>query len=424
MNRTCEEQSGHVLHLAETLFAVPGDPLVPVRAEIIDDPSVAMEDLFGRCLARLAAAASAAVEADEVHRLPDAIPVGPPPDRANAPQAAAATTAHATVATLDVWSGESGAPRWRRRMAGPSAGTVAGLMSALAGEPAPARPADQAVGWPAGRLRARMPAPAGESSGAPAASGQSARDVPVRNMTPPATRTPGQADDALGTVHPGTQTGGRQAAGEAFSPRTRRWPETVRTPNVGDQGGADRPVAVPATQQKGDDDSFVISRLPPRATPAGRSLPAAPAQASPAAPAGDAQGGRSTRLLAGVGDLNHLFTAVLASQSASVGRARDGDRDQASGGAKRSGALARVPAAAGPPALAWRPVRSDAVDRSASRDPQQAGEPAAFSRPGATLAGVSDAVAEDLLFERLLERWEARLREQAMRQFGSTGGLV
>jgi len=38
--------------------------------------------------------------------------------------------------------------------------------------------------------------------------------------------------------------------------------------------------------------------------------------------------------------------------------------------------------------------------------------------------GIQDPAWEEVLFDRLLDRWEERLREQSIRHLGFTGGQI
>ncbi|HMW80075.1 MAG TPA: hypothetical protein PKC78_06865, partial [Accumulibacter sp.] len=81
------------------------------------------------------------------------------------------------------------------------------------------------------------------------------------------------------------------------------------------------------------------------------------------------------------------------------------------------------PPAGDPPAVDGRAgaEHRPALQRALGRYGEAAPGDPLHAAPG---AAVIDAVAEELLCERLLMLCEDRLREQAMRHFGFTGGLI
>lgn len=440
MKRAWEEQAGYVLRLAETLFAMPEDFLPSTGVELVDDPSVAMEALLGRCLGRLAAPAGetgALGEAGETRVRLDAAAVRPAPGTANTAHAFAGTAARGAAAAIDFPSGAAAASvAGRRAAAQTTRNSVGNAAAALAVRPTP--PATDRAPWPAPALatddhRASQPAraravPDPTPAGGPRASGSAGR-----HLAPPSPGTSRPADETLRAAQPGTGIARRKSAGEAFSPSPRVLPDRMRAPELGD-ARADRQVLAPATEGKRADISLAGSGRsfgaahPPRSidsVPATGSLPPAPNQPSPTAVDGYPPGGRSTRLLAGVGDLNHLFAAVVAERSAPVRLPREGAAGRMSDAANRLGTLPLVASAGGSLAPTTHLAPGAAIDHPAARPAADgSAEPAAFARSGASPVGVVDPVAEDLLFERLLERWEERLREQSIRQFGLTGGLI
>jgi hypothetical protein len=156
----------------------------------------------------------------------------------------------------------------------------------------------------------------------------------------------------------------------------------------------------------------------------------------------------ATRLIAGLSELNNLFRSVVESQSDDrpVPRhARPNLQDASE--ATRPATPDEFGDAADPQVV----IRPDAAERASGPRKDSAHEAAiapsaapgrhvAFhvatpAAPGhapldtlASFAGAAstlpDATREDVLLDRLLDRFEERLREQAIRHLGFTGGLT
>lgn len=142
--------------------------------------------------------------------------------------------------------------------------------------------------------------------------------------------------------------------------------------------------------------------------------------------------GRSTRLVSGLADLNGLFASVLADKPPAVARDRQSATAAVASPAAatdREHALARSPFS--PPTLV-----SDAPHPGIDAgSPEARAASADFPGPTAPLAStawpalttlapaIADPASDDILLDRLLERWQERLREQAIRHLGFTGGL-
>ena len=155
-----------------------------------------------------------------------------------------------------------------------------------------------------------------------------------------------------------------------------------------------------------------------------------------------------TRLVSGLSELNNLFRSVIESQS--------DDRpapQPASSRAQDETDAARRPAEFGDAAEPHEIIRPDTAARRSGPRAEHVHE-AAFRTPSAapgrqvafradappttghapldmpfasftgTASALPDAAREDVLLDRLLDRFEERLREQAIRHLGFTGGLT
>lgn len=196
-------------------------------------------------------------------------------------------------------------------------------------------------------------------------------------------------------------------------------------------------------QPKNESPALVAAHLPEsddRASPRRDELPSARRAANlrpnsaglPPAAAIVGDGGGSTRLVSGLADLNGLFASVLADKPPVVVRERQSATAAvASPGAAtdREPALARSPFSR-PTLLSEAP--HSAIDTGG---PEARAASADFPGPTASLASpawpalttlapaIVDPASDDILLDRLLERWQERLREQAIRHLGFTGGL-
>jgi hypothetical protein len=153
-----------------------------------------------------------------------------------------------------------------------------------------------------------------------------------------------------------------------------------------------------------------------------------------------------TRLVSGLSELNNLFRSVIESQSDD----RPAPQPAPSRAQHETGA-AQPPAEFGDTAEPNEIIRPDTVRRSGPPidHAHEAGFRAPSAAPGrqvafraetppaaghapldtfASFAGTAstlpDAAREDVLLDRLLDRFEERLREQAIRHHGFTGGLT
>ncbi|HNE39540.1 hypothetical protein [Accumulibacter sp.] len=390
-----DEAAGCALRLAETLFALPVDHLPVIGFEPIGDPAEAMEELFARCLGRLADPGAAPTSAPAV---PTAFLEGASASGAaifrTAPggQAAAGRPARVPGNSREDARADADVPPTRQRLAQHSSEPPARSTSAAPAGPRPSALAGSAT------------LPAGQGPTLPAAS------LPM-----PATSLLGQRADhmprPLQAAHPISAAGRRAANGASEPPRSRGLTEHQPSPTHGD---AEQRVEPPAPVS-------LARRAPPLAEPpplsaaapghrapladiaarlprASTVLPDSPRSLARPTPDGDPPGERPTRLLSGVSDLNHLFAALppfAPAPGAALPPAGDLPAADGRAGAERRPALGRC-------------------GEAAPGDPLHAA-------PG---AAVIDAVAEELLCERLLMLCEDRLREQAMRHFGFTGGLI
>ena len=424
MKRPFDEAAGCALRLAETLFALPADHLPVIGAEPIGDPAEAMEELFARCLGRLTDPGAAPTQAPAVPTaFLESVSASGEAISRTAPggQAAAGRPARVPGDSREEARADADVPPTLQRLAQHSSESPTRSTPAAPAGPRPSALAGSAT------------SPAGQAPTLPAAS------LPM-----PATSLLAQRADQmprpLQAAHPTRAAGWRAANGASEPPRSRGLTEHQPSPT---RVGAEQRVEPPAP-------ASLARRAPPLAAPppvsaaapghrapladiaarlarASTALPDSPRSLARPTPDGDAPGERPTRLLSGVGDLNHLFVALLADPPAAARSARADDEQPATGAACRPGALppfAPAPGAAPPPA--GDPPAADgragaehrpALGRYGEAAP---GDPV-HAAPG---AAVIDAVAEELLCERLLMLCEDRLREQAMRHFGFTGGLI
>jgi hypothetical protein len=152
---------------------------------------------------------------------------------------------------------------------------------------------------------------------------------------------------------------------------------------------------------------------------------------------------QGTRLVTGLSALNNLFRSVIDSQSndrlvpdAAQFTAQDADAGAAARSADRHEVIAPDAAARwSEPGIDHAHETSFAVPsihagRQAGLRPDAPGASgrARIDTPFASFAGTApalpDPAREDVLLDRLLDRFEERLREQAIRHLGFTGGLT
>lgn len=410
-----EEPAGLALQVADALFTLPGAERAAATQHLAGvDPSAALESLLA---AILQAGPPIGTHQESVADLP----------------AGARTPVHSReVVSL-------------RAASEPRAGADAGM----------ALPADMLPGNPL-RLIDPMFASTG-IAGLQSLPGTSPGQVTVATDSPPRQTPP---------VDPRGGTPGSSEDGPVIPERTRQGAPTLPTPRPeGPTFGtraADAP-PIPATETKelrggsrqarrrrndgpGDKREALASAQglhaePPRSTssaPDGapgnvtRTPPAQwPATASrlstrdtsatgrPATAASSqilADASRKTRLVSGVADLNGLFESLLA------GRRPADTQAAVLAGTRRE---APVAAEGEPPGAAGRhPDLSPASLAEAAPVPRAAPLTRADWPATAALMPADAAHDDVLLLDRLLDRWEERLREQAIRHLGFTGGLT
>lgn len=128
-----------------------------------------------------------------------------------------------------------------------------------------------------------------------------------------------------------------------------------------------------------------------------------------------------TRLVSGVADLNSLFGSLLAAGRPAGRRLTDtvpAPQPVASSDKDRVAADSVAPTA-----VRSHPDRFPASLEGAAPVPRAA-SPTPADWPAAAALSAADRAHDDVLLDRLLDRWEERLREQAIRHLGFTGGLT
>ena len=178
-----------------------------------------------------------------------------------------------------------------------------------------------------------------------------------------------------------------------------------------------------------DDDRHVIAHAGGASAP-DRSRPAA---------------ARSTRLVTGLSELNNLFRSVVENQAddeLEPETARPAARIEHADAAPRPADRHEVIRPEAVPAARWTGPGAEPGHETSFAAPSahadrhvgpRAGTPAAsvpspIETPFASFADAAsvlpDLAREDVLLDRLLDRFEERLREQAIRHLGFTGGLT
>lgn len=129
-----------------------------------------------------------------------------------------------------------------------------------------------------------------------------------------------------------------------------------------------------------------------------------------------ADASRKTRLVSSVADLNGLFESLLAGR-------RPADTQAAAPAGTRS--EAPVAAEGEPPGAAGRHRDLSPASLAEAAPAPRAAPLTRADWPATAALTPADPTDDDvLLLDRLLDRWEERLREQAIRHLGFTGGLT
>jgi hypothetical protein len=152
---------------------------------------------------------------------------------------------------------------------------------------------------------------------------------------------------------------------------------------------------------------------------------------------------RSTRLVSGLSELNNLFRSVIDNQAddrLAAETARPAAQIEHADAAPRPAARHEVIRPEAFPASRWTGPGADQAHETSFAAPSAHAErqvglradtpsvPSPIETPFASFAGAAsvlpDPTREDVLLDRLLDRFEERLREQAIRHLGFTGGLT
>lgn len=433
MIRSRQAPASCALQLAAVLFTPPrvGSP---VRFDVLErlDPAAAMERLFGQCLppARpsenaLDASCGGPLEGRSAGAESTTLPLAAAPSEISRRLLASAGDLRAKSANNANKLSLSPAPGGEARVVNPlSAGSeqpqrLAALRFARAASPsaanldqgtAAAPPFPPATGQAAELPTGSPPAPAGDDPRRALASVATDSMAAVRRQTPAAKAVVSDQQPCAGVDAPADP---RVAGSPALAPA-----KAVR----GDPGAA--PCRVDPSPVS-EEHKARVSRPPVRAIDDG-----------------GAGAGAKTRLVTGLADLNSLFSSVLAKERAPV----SGDLRQRPSpvalsdravGSKVGEALRPVSLPTGAGFMLPHADGGDESAQPASAAAFAASPPAPpcpfpdatqarrSSWPAATLLApmIADPAGDEILLDRLLERWEERLREQAIRQLGFTGGL-
>jgi hypothetical protein len=171
------------------------------------------------------------------------------------------------------------------------------------------------------------------------------------------------------------------------------------------------PPASDSAREQGDEIVPVVSRAISKAK---------------AVPSSESAGSQRPRLVTELSDIQHLFDAVVAdSQSASARVDSETAQPVASAPTVQGSGSPHAPTEA---TAHGQVVRTERVERSrqVEHDVVPVDFSASVSVPAASAAvlRILDAAQEEVLLDRLVDRLEERLRDQAIRQLGFTGGLT
>ena len=378
MNLSCERDAEQVVRMAETLLELPEVAwLDPARAMELLDPSAAMESVFRRLLGGgLEPSSDAGPEPDALFNS------GFEPEPHLDP--------HEATASL------SPRPARGRRPASPSP-TV----------PEPHAPSDVPV-------RALKPVASDARADRLNDSGVRGRDswLPHYERSPMADRRDAQAEPAA--PHEARSESRRQPRVAAGS-----WIRSVERRASGRELVGSSPVIQVPTERDGIRDAGE-DMVPGGSRGSTKGTP------SRAAPFPDAAASRSTRLVTELSDLQSLFRSVVANSQSThnrlpsdsprpIERARPDDHSTPARATRQASHRDQVVHLE--PVPVWPgPSRDDAPVGSLADTPVP-------SLSGAEPA-MPDPAREEILLDRLLDRLEERLRDEAIRHLGFTGGLT